>query len=87
MWKQMNLETLDIDRIVREIVRRLRAEMEVQPAATALTLDAQVITLSALEGKLEGIRQLMVCPRAILTPSVRDELRSKKIEIVRTTNE
>ena len=84
----MNLETLDIDRIVREIVRRLRAEMNVQPAAAvALTLDTRVITLSHLEGKLDGVRQLRVCSRAILTPSVRDELTDKKIEIVRAPNE
>ena len=83
----MNLETLDIDRIVREIVRRLRAEIEVQPAATALTLDARVVTLSHLEGKLDGVRQLMVRSQAILTPSVRDELTDKKIELIRAPAE
>lgn len=82
----MNFETLDIDRIVREIVSRLRAEMEVQPVA-ALTVDTRVITLSELDGKLEGVRQLMVRSRAILTPSVRDELSAKKIEIVRAPAE
>jgi len=78
----MNNETLDIDRIVREIVSRLRAEMKVQPAV-ALTMDARVITMSELEGKLDGVRQLVVRHRTILTPSARDELREKKIEIVR----
>ncbi len=82
----MNLETLDIDRIVREIVSRLRAEMEVQPVA-ALTVDARVITMSELDGKLKGVRQLRVRSRALLTPSVRDELTAKKIEIVRATSE
>ena len=81
----MNFETLDIDRIVREIVSRLRAEMEVQPVAV-LTVDARVITLSELDGKLEGVQQLRVGSRAILTPSVRDELRAKEIEIVRANN-
>jgi len=82
----MDSKTLDIDRIVCEIVRRLRAEMEDQPVA-ALTLDGRVITMSELKGKLEGVRQLIVQCRAILTPSVRDELREKKIEIVRAPAE
>ncbi len=82
----MNFETLDIDRIVREIVSRLRAEMETQPVA-ALTVDARVITMSELEGKLGGVRQLRVRSRALLTPSVRDELTTKKIEIVRAPAE
>jgi len=78
----MNYETLDIDRIVREIVSRLRAEMEMKPVA-ALTLDARVITMSELDGKLDGVQQLVVRHRTIITPLVRDELREKKIEIVR----
>jgi len=82
----MNTETLDIDRIVREIVSRLRAEMEMKPVA-ALTMDARVITMSELEGKLDGVRQLVVRHRTIITPLVRDELREKKIEIVRGTTE
>jgi len=82
----MNIETLDIDRIVREIVSRLRAEIEVQPLA-ALTLDARVITMSELSGKLDGVRQLVVPCRAILTPSARDELVAKKIKIVRAPAE
>lgn len=82
----MNNEPLDVDRIVREIVSRLRAELKTQPAET-LTLDVRVVTLAALEGRLEGVRKLIVGARAIVTPSARDDLTDKNIEIVRSPNE
>lgn len=78
----MNNKSLDIDRIVREIVERLRAELEVQPVAT-LTLETRVVTMAELKGKLCGVQQLVLKPCAIITPSARDELREKKIEIIR----
>jgi hypothetical protein len=85
----MNSETLDIDRIVREIVSRLRAELTEMGAevteqpTTVLTLAAQVVTMAEIRGKLKGVTQLKLEPRAIVTPSVRDELNDHKIEIVR----
>ena len=78
----MNLETLDIERIVREVVSRLRAEMSEQSSAV-LTLDARVVTMNELNGKLNGIQKLQVDAKAILTPSVRDELNDKNIELIR----
>ena len=82
----MNLESLDIDRIVREIVERLRAELEVKPTAV-LSLDSHVITMHDLRDKLNGVQQLVIKPNAIVTPLVRDELKEKNIEIVRSNIE
>lgn len=88
----MNLTAADIDRIVAEVVRRLRAIMAtsstpaVSSAVTApretissLNLTDKVITLQTLRGKLDGITTVIVSERAIVTPAVKDELRERKI--------
>ncbi len=48
-----------------------------------LRLDEHVVTLTLLDGKLNGIRCVEVSPGAVLTPSVRDELRKKRIKLER----
>jgi hypothetical protein len=55
------------------------------PAATSggeLVVLSPVVTMSELEGRLEGVRRLVVPPQAVLTPSVRDELHRKRITLV-----
>ncbi|NUQ63479.1 MAG: hypothetical protein HUU20_13450 [Pirellulales bacterium] len=48
-----------------------------------LTVSARVVTLAELDGRLgNGVRRVLVAPRAIVTPSVRDELRRKNIDLV-----
>ena len=47
-----------------------------------LTVSERVVSLAGLNGRLEGVRQLVVPPRAIVTPSVRDELRRRRIALV-----
>ena len=47
-----------------------------------LILTQRVVSLAGLNGRLDGIRQLVVPPRAIVTPSVRDELRRRQITLV-----
>jgi hypothetical protein len=46
-----------------------------------LTLAGRVVTLSALDGRLAGIHQLVVAPQAIVTPAVRDELRRRNVAL------
>ena len=82
----MNTEPLDIDRIVREIVGRLRAEVEGQHAAT-LVVDARVVTLEQLDGKLEGVKKVVLGSKAVVTPAARDELAAKNITVVQQTAE
>jgi hypothetical protein len=76
------------ERVVQEVIRRLIAQgMTVQrPEAvvTDLMLDQKVVTLNQLEGRLNGIRRLVVKRRAIVTPAVKDELRTRGIELQRT---
>lgn len=95
----MSTAGIDIEWIVREVVRRLREQASVEShtnghrsekptAATRhiagqLTVDDRVVTLATLEKRLEGIQQLHVSPKAIVTPAVRDELKDRNISLVR----
>jgi hypothetical protein len=85
----------DIESIVREVMRQLKHASEPvaapapaaapPPAATCnngdLFIDARVVTMQSLIGRLNGAKQLMVPPGALVTPSVRDELRRRGIEL------
>ena len=86
-----------IERIVREVIRRLR-EMETgnhrqsPVAATSsreaenvctLTIEKHVVTLATLEGRLDGVERLLVPNNAVVTPSVHDELRDRNIALDR----
>ena len=93
----MNLTAADIDRIVAEVVRRLRAMMansstavvtssrESITVASELQLTDKVVTLQLLKGRLDGITKLIVDNRAIVTPAVKDELKDRKIAWERAT--
>lgn len=79
----------EIERIVREVIRRVTsAQAREMPTAAGqqpgtLTVSEQVITLAAIEGRLHGITQLVVPAKAVVTPSVRDELRHKQVRLVK----
>ncbi|GAB4140109.1 MAG: hypothetical protein Kow0040_28450 [Thermogutta sp.] len=46
-----------------------------------LSIPERVVTASVLDGRLQGIRRLLVRPGAILTPAVRDLLRQQGIVV------
>ena len=75
------------ERIVQEVIRRLLAQgVSIQlpeTPVTELVLDQKVIALGLLEGRLNGIRRVVVRRRAVVTPAVKDELRTKGIELQR----
>ncbi|MFT5526529.1 MAG: hypothetical protein ACI9HK_004506 [Pirellulaceae bacterium] len=96
---------VDIDRIVRDVVRRIR-EMQTassrsanssgatsvdspQPAGNerdSLVLHNQLITLKTItESKrsLDDVNTVVVHQRAVVTPAVKDELRERKVRLVR----
>jgi hypothetical protein len=50
-----------------------------------LTLNARVITTALLAGRIDGIKRIVVPPRAVITPAVRDLLRKKQITLVAAT--
>ena len=46
-----------------------------------LVVLSHVVTMAELEGRLRGVRRLVVPPQAVVTPSVRDELHRKNIAL------
>jgi hypothetical protein len=80
-----------VEWIVVEVIRRLRlleasnenlAEIERRSTTAELVLKDRVVTLRLLEGRLAGISRLVVPPRAVVTPAVKDELKARKIQVV-----
>ena len=94
----MPAANVDIEWIVREVVRRLR-EMEAesngrartsktpsskaQPTSGELTIEERLVTLETLHNRLQGINRLVVGPRAIVTPAVVDDLKDRGITLTR----
>ena len=86
----------DIEWIVGEVMRRLMDVHAVgketktekppaskrSPAPGQLRLNQRVVTTALLDGRLDGVRQVIVPARAVVTPAVRDTLRKKQITIV-----
>ena len=79
--------------IVFEVIRRLRS-LENNPGqgvpvferssnTAELTLGEKVITTRTIENRLIGVSRLLVPKRAIVTPAVKDELKTRRIELVR----
>jgi hypothetical protein len=79
------MQQQDIQAIVDEVVRRLLADYDLQPAAAGneTVITGRVITMDSLEGKLENTCQLVVCERAVVTPLVVDFLKENKITLTR----
>src|SRR5262245_7251939 len=77
----------DIEPIVREVVRRLmagpRGPAEASPSADELVLSERLVTLATIEGRLGGIRRLVIPPGSVVTPAVRDRLRAGRIHVDR----
>ncbi|HMO86760.1 MAG TPA: hypothetical protein PKC18_17765 [Lacipirellulaceae bacterium] len=85
----MRLDPDQLEWIVREVVRRLRdgaaGATPVADSATAeIALPHPLITLETLESQLAGVARVRVSSRAVVTPAVRDLLRQRGIELVRT---
>ena len=96
----MELSAQDIERIVSEVVRRLRqAGVDVQSkdadssvrsveaaAGTTCTLSEHVISMDSIQGRLDNVQQLVVGARAVVTPAVVDALRERKITLQRAAS-
>ena len=93
----MKLDSDQLEWIVREVVGRLR-DASYLPLPTgegrgegAPTPDAHIIltqtliTTATLEHKLQGVARLSVPARAVVTPSARDLLNQRGVELLRIT--
>jgi len=88
------MATSEIDAIVAEVVRRLQLVAQAPPPATeaagsdrppgsTLRVTNRVVTLAQLEGRLAGVTQVLVLPKAVVTPAVLDELKQRGIRLTR----
>jgi len=77
-----------VEWIVLEVLRRLGVVQPSQQASGSsaeLRVDESLVTMRLLEGRLNGVSRMVVHPGAVITPAVKDELRQRKIELVRKT--
>ncbi|HTN77373.1 MAG TPA: hypothetical protein VL096_19075 [Pirellulaceae bacterium] len=86
----MNLTEHDINGIVGEVVRRLTSLGASSPTPVAAKTNQQevvisdkLVTAETLRGRLTGITAVRVTARALVTPAARDELKQRKIALVR----
>lgn len=79
----MNVTAAEIERMVRDVLSRMTAAAPAPNPTAALELANRVITLDDVDGRLAEINQLIVAPKAVVTPAVRDVLRQRKISLVR----
>ena len=88
-----------IEWIVGEVLRRLGVTVGREANGVAvgrevnhgrihgeLTISERVITLRLIEGRLSGISRLVVPPKAVITPAVKDELKARKIQLATSTS-
>jgi hypothetical protein len=91
----MNPETINIESLVAEVIRRLErladAPAPRRPivadtprddrAEGDLVVDARVVTLAAIERRLGNVRRVLVQRGAVVTPSVKEDLRKRHIRL------
>ena len=77
------MSDIDIEYIIREVIRRLTA-MGNEPSRDdggTVKLTERLVTMATLEGRLANARRLIVAKKAVVTPLVKDELRKRKISL------
>jgi hypothetical protein len=91
----MSLSKEQLEWIVQEVIRRLLSQGvavservgvaggERSSTTAELAVNDKVITLRTIEGKLNGVQQLRVPSQAVVTPAVKDELKQRRITLVR----
>lgn len=71
-----------IERVVQEVIRRLKAEMASEEARKALPPPRKVIgEADVLDAVKRGDRVIRALPRAIVTPLARDAMREKGVRL------
>ncbi|MGI8982792.1 MAG: hypothetical protein ACR2FY_26450 [Pirellulaceae bacterium] len=77
------MSDIDVEYIIREVIRRLTA-MGNEPSqndGSTVKLTERLVTMATLEGRLANVKRLIVGKKSLVTPLVKDELRSRKITL------
>ena len=92
-------EAVDVDLIVREVLKRLsardgRTEEGIEKrtngkavAKSELRLTGRLVTRADLDGRLDGLKVVTAAPRTILTPAARDYLKEHGVSVEYTETE
>lgn len=75
-----------VERIVGEVIRRLRAMDRGEPAGAApvpRVLDERLITVATLERLPPGSGEVLIPSKAIVTPLARDEANARGMRLTR----
>jgi hypothetical protein len=86
----MTFNEEQVEWIVGEVIRRLGllegrrgTATSVSSPVTELVVAEKVVTMRTIQDRLTNVSKIVVSDRAVVTPAVRDELRSRKIELIR----
>ncbi len=77
------MSDIDVEYIIREVIRRLTA-MANDTSRTdgdTVKLTERLVTMATLDGRLANMKRLIVGKKAIVTPLVKDELKKRKISL------
>ena len=77
------MSDIDIEYIVREVIRRLTAAAA-EPSRSdgdTVKLTERLVTMATLDGRLANVKRLIVVKKAVVTPLVKDELKKRKIAL------
>ena len=72
----------DIDGLVRSILIDLSVESKpVRTEPIEVYIDSRVISLADIKNRLGEAKRLFIAPKSVLTPSAKDEIRKRRIEV------
>jgi len=77
------MSDIDVEYIIREVIRRLTA-LANEPSRDdggTVKLTERLVTMATLDGRLANMKRLILAKKAIVTPLVKDELRNRKISL------
>ena len=86
------MDRINIDLLVQNIL----ADLSFKPVAVEepiivdekeLIVESRVLSLAELTDRLDTVRKIVVSPKTVVTPSVKDVLRKRNIEIVAKTKD
>lgn len=75
----MTMDQALIEKIVQEVIRRLKAEMGAEAAAGPPK--KVIVEADVLEAVRRGEKAIRAAPKAIITPLARDAMREKGIDV------